>query len=171
MHRAQQPGGAGEQAVHEPDRGRGAGQRLQQRHHPVGGQEVHDHQVHRERGQARAVTDRTRPRPLGAGRGGGPPAPTRHLVLVVLRDPHGHLRDLMLLVGVDHTEIERVGQIGAAAAASGREPVAPLVRVVDERQMRARRAGLLAPRPSALTMSLLLRHRRLTRVAIARGRT
>ena len=72
---ANSAGGAGEQAVHEPDRGRGPGQRLQQRHHPVRGHEVHDHQVDRERGQVRAVPDRAGPGALGSGRGVDPPAP------------------------------------------------------------------------------------------------
>lgn len=41
----EQPGRAVDHAVDEPDRGGGAGQRFQQRDHPVRGDEVHDHQV------------------------------------------------------------------------------------------------------------------------------
>ena len=58
---AQQPGGASEQAVYEPDRGRGPGQRFQQRDHPVRGHELHHHEVHRERGQVRPVANRAGP--------------------------------------------------------------------------------------------------------------
>ena len=136
VHAGQQRGGAGEQAVHEPHRRGGPGQRLQQRDHPVRGHELHDHQVHRERGQVRAVADRAGPGPLGSGGGVGPPASAaRHLVLVVLGDPHRDLRDLVGLVGVDHAQIPRLGQVGPAVAAPLREPVAAFVRVVGPRQM------------------------------------
>jgi len=89
VHHAEQPDGAGEHAVHEPDRGGGAGQRLQQRHHPVRRQELHHQQVHRERLQGRPVAHRARPGALGPGRGVGPPAAALDPVLVVLGDPHG----------------------------------------------------------------------------------
>ena len=172
MHAGQQRGGAGEQAVHETYRGRGPGQRLQQRDHPVRGHELHDHQVHRERGQVRPVADRAGPGPLGSGGGVGPPASAaRHLVLVVLGDPYRDLRDLVGLVGVDHAQIPRLGQVGPAVAAPLGEPVAAFVRVVGPRQMCTRRAGLLAPRPRRVaSATLLLRRRRLTRVVVVRGR-
>ena len=55
------------------------------------------------------------------------PQPHTHPVLVVLGDRHGDLRDLVLLVAVDHAQIPRAGQVVAAVAAALREPVAPLV--------------------------------------------
>ena len=79
--------------MYEPDRGRGPGQRFQQRDHPVRGHEVHHHEVDRERGHMGAVPDRAGPGTLRAGGGVTAPAPAAgHLVLVVLGDPHRHLR-------------------------------------------------------------------------------
>ena len=101
VHLGEQPRGAGEHAVHEPHRGGRPGQRLQQRHHAVRGNEVHHHQIHREGRQVRAVSDRTRPGPLRPVGGVHRPAPAHHLVLVVLGDPHADLRDLVGLVAVD----------------------------------------------------------------------
>ena len=78
-----------------------------------------------------AVPDRAGPGTLRAGGGVTAPAPAAgHLVLVVLGDPHRHLRDLVLLIAVDHTQICGVGQVSAAVAVAGRESVAPLVRVI-----------------------------------------
>ena len=131
------------------------------------GHEVHDHEVDGERGQVRAVPDRARPSPVGAGGGVHPAAPASHLVLLVLGNPHGHLRYLVLLVAVDHPQVDRIGQIDAAAAVPGREPVALLVGVVGERKVRTGRAGLLAPRASTLTSGRARWRRRLARVVIA----
>lgn len=87
-------------AVHKPHRRGGAGQRLQQLHDPVRKDEMHHHQIHRERLQVRAV-----PRRAGPGRGMGPAAPTADPMLIVLGDAHLNLRDLMLLVPINHPQI------------------------------------------------------------------
>jgi hypothetical protein len=68
-------------------------------------------------------------------------------VQVVLGDPNHHRRDLVLLIAVDHTQIQRAGQAYAAPTAAGRKQLTPPVRSVGEGQPGARRAGLLAPRP------------------------
>ena len=88
-----------------PTEGAAPGQRLQQRDDAVCGDEVHDHQVHRERGQVGAVPDRPGPRPVGPLSGVDLPAAAFHLVLVVLGDLHGDLRDLVLLVAVHDPQI------------------------------------------------------------------
>lgn len=68
-------------------------------------------------------------------------------MLVVLGDGDLYLRDLVLLVAVDDTEVPGSGQVVAAVAAALREPVALIVGVIGPRQMRPRRPGLLAPCP------------------------
>ena len=81
------------------------------------------------------------------------------------------LRDLVLLIAVDHAEIARVGQVVAAVAATFGEPIPLRVRGVGPRQMRPRRPGLLAPRPLGPTpTTLLVRRRGLARIIIFRGR-
>ena len=61
-----------------------------------------------------------------------------------LGDGDRHLRDVVLLVAVDHPQIGCGGQILAAYAGSVREPVAAFVRGLGPRQVEPRRAGLLA---------------------------
>ena len=159
--------------MHEPDRGRGPGQRLQQLHDPVRGNEVHDHQVDREGLQVRAVPDRPRPGALGPGRGVDLPAPALDLVLLVLGDCHGDPRDLVLLVAVGHAQVPGPGQVSATLAAALREHIPLLVRGVGPGQMRPRRPALLAPRPlrpAPPRCGRLLRNRGFTRAVIPRGR-
>ena len=172
MDPVEQPGRTIDHAVHEPNRRGGAGQRLQQRDDPMRGDELHHHQIHRERRQVGAVPDRPGPGPVGAAGGVQPPAAALDLVLVVLGDGDGDLRDLVLLVAVHDTEVPGAGQIITAVAAALGEPVAALIGVIGPRQMRPRRPGLLAPRPLRPTPAALtlLRRRGLARVIIARGR-
>jgi hypothetical protein len=171
MNLRQQPGGAGQHAVHEPDRRGRAGQRLHQRRHPVRGQEVHHHQIHDEGLQIRAIPDRAGPSALRARRGMHRAAAALNSVLVVLDDRHGHLRDLVLLVAVDHTEIAGTGQVITALAAALREPVAVIIRGAGPGQTRPGCPTLLAPIPPRhATLALLLRRRGLPRVVITRRR-
>ena len=156
--------------MHEPDRGGGAGQRVQQLHHPVRGNELHHHQIHREGLQVRPVPDRTGPGALGAGRGVHNAAAAQHLMLVVLGDPHRDLRDLVLLVAVHDPQIRRPGQLRAAPAPPLREPVQLFGRVVGPGQMRPRRPGLLAPLAPRPGPAFRLHRRCLARIVVARGR-
>jgi len=171
VHLGEHPGGASEHAVHETNRGCRPGQRFQQRHHPVRGQEVHHHQIHREGLQVRAVPNRAGPGALGPGRGVHRPAAALHLVLVVLNDPHADLWDLVLLVAVDHPQIPGAGQIVPAPVGARGEPVQQIIGSLGPPQMRTWRPGLLAlgprrPAPAAL----LLRRRGLARVVVFRRR-
>jgi hypothetical protein len=75
------------------------------------------------------------------------PATALDPVLVVLGDGDGDLRDLVLLIAVDHAEIPCAGQVVAAVTAAFGEPILLRIRGVGPRQMRPRRPGLLAPRP------------------------
>jgi len=112
---------------------------------PVRGHEVHHHQIHRERLQVRAIPDRPGPGTVGSGSGVYRAAPAHHLVLVVLGDPRADLGNLVLLIAVHDPQTPGGGQVGAAVAAAGREPVLALVRVIGPGQMRSRCPRLLAP--------------------------
>ena len=57
VHLGQQPGGAGEHAVHKPRAGCGAGQRLQEVDESVRGNEMRHHEIDRESLQVRAVAN------------------------------------------------------------------------------------------------------------------
>jgi hypothetical protein len=167
MHVGEQPGRPADHAVHEPHRGGRPGQRLQQRHDPVRGQEMHHYQVDSERGQAGAVPDRPGPRPVRSGGGVAAPAAALDPMLVVLGDGDRDLRDLVLLIAIDHAEITGATQVVAAVAAALREPVALLVGIIGPRQMRSRRSGLLAPRtPRSAPPPLLVRSWRLARIVV-----
>jgi hypothetical protein len=98
------------------------------------------------------------------------PAAALHLVLVVLGDLDRDLRDLVLLVAVHDPQIPGAAQIITALAAAFGEPVAPIIGVVGPRQMRPRRAGLLAPAPLRPTPAalFLLRRRGLARIIVFR---
>ena len=158
--------------MHEAHRGGRAGQRLQQRHHAVRGNEVHHHQIHRESLQVRAVPDRSYTGAFGSVGGVHPAAPAAHLVLVVLGHPHGHLRDLMGLVAVDHPQIPGRGQVVPAVTAAVGEPVLVLIGVLGPPQVRPRRPALLALGPRRPDPAAFLLHRRgLARITVARGRT
>jgi hypothetical protein len=63
------------------------------------------------------------------------PAAAFHLVLVVLRDLHTDLRDLVLLVAVHDPQIPGTTQIVTALAAALGEPVAAVIGVLGPRQM------------------------------------
>ena len=173
VHAGEQPRGAGQQAVHVPDRRRRTGQGFEQCDDPVRGHKVDHHQVGGERGQTWPVPGRAGPGgPGGPVRGAHTSAPAAHLVQVVLGDRDHHRRDLVFLVAVDHTQIGRPGQARAAPATTGREQLPPLVRRVGELQPGTGRAGLLTPRPHRPTprSHRLLRRRRLTRIVITRRR-
>lgn len=151
----EQPGGAGQHAVHEPRRGCGAGQRFQQRDHPVHRQELHHQQIDRERGQVRAVAGLTRPGALGPGRGVHPCAAASNLVLVELDDLDLHSRNLVGLVAVDDPTILGRTQVGAAAAATPGEPVHPLIGALGPGQMRPRVRRIYAETVRTLVTEVL----------------
>ena len=68
------------------------------------------------------------------------------------------LRDLMLLVAVDHPKVGGVGQIMPALAVTLREPILLIVGPVDPGEVRPpRRSWLLALRPLRPTTALLRR--------------
>jgi hypothetical protein len=88
-------------------------------------------------------------------------------MLVVLGNGDRDLRDLVLLIAIDHAEITGATQVVAAVAAALREPVALLVGIIGLRQMRSRRSGLLAPRtPRSAPPPLLVRSWRLARIVV-----
>ncbi|WP_239330817.1 hypothetical protein [Frankia sp. CiP3] len=100
------------------------------------------------------------------------PAAAGDRVLVVLGDRDRDQRDLGLLVAVDDSQVDRLGQRGPADAHALGEPVDRLVRGVGERQMRARRALLPARGPLLATPAAavaLLRYRP-ARLAVLRPR-
>ncbi len=66
------------------------------------------------------------------------------LMLVILRDAHAQLWDLVLLIAIHHTKIGGLSQIIAALAAPRRVPVHLVIRLLDPGQVRARSTGLLA---------------------------
>ncbi|HEX3784046.1 MAG TPA: hypothetical protein VHX38_30695 [Pseudonocardiaceae bacterium] len=94
-------------------------------------------------------------------------------MLVVLGDFHRHLRDLVLLVAIDDTQVGRSPQIGAAAAATLREPIFALIRRLPPGQIHPRSTWLfttLTFRCTAATFRGRCR-RRLTQVVIFGWRT
>jgi hypothetical protein len=94
---------------------------------------------------------------LRAGRGVEPAAATTHLMLVVLRDTHADLRDLMLLIAIHDPQIPRPGQIMAACAPPLRKPVYLAIRSLHPGKVRTRRVGLLAPPAVRATASTWFR--------------
>jgi hypothetical protein len=74
-------------------------------------------------------------------------------MLVVLRDTHADLRDLMLLIAIHAPQIPRPGQIMAALAPPVRKPVYLAIRPRHPAKVRTRRAGLLAPLALGATAS------------------
>jgi hypothetical protein len=110
------------------------------------------------------------PYPTGPDRapsGVAAPAAALDLVLVVLGDGDGDLRDLVLLVAVHDPQVPGAVEVPAAVAAAFGEPVAALGGVIGPGQMRPRRPALLAPRPLGPTpTTLLVRWRGLARIII-----
>ena len=158
--------------MHEAHAGDGAGQRLQQLDAPLGRDEVHHHQVDAECLQVRAIPDEPTASAVGPGRGVQPAAAAPHLVLVILRDAHADLRDLVLLVAIHDPQIERFGQLLAALAPPLRKPLYLIIRPLRPGQVHPRRAGLLAPPALGATSTScrLLRRRRPTRIVVLRRR-
>jgi len=76
----------------------------------------------------------------------------------------------VLLVAVHHTKVPAQGHVAAAVTAALREPVQAQLRALDPAQVRARRAGLLAPPPFRAAPAALVLRRRPARVVVARGR-
>jgi hypothetical protein len=92
----------------------------------------------------RAVPDGPVPGALRAGGGVDLAAPAARRVLAVLGDLRACLRDVVLLVAVDHAQAVRAGQVAPALAPAPREPVLLVVRVLDPGQVRPPRAWPLA---------------------------
>ncbi len=102
------------------------------------GDDLHRHQVHRERGQVGAGPDRPGPGPVGPVGGVDLPAAALDPVLVLLGDRDPDLRDLVLLGAVDHSQITGPGQVVPAVTAALGEPVTVITRVAGPPQMRSR---------------------------------
>ena len=100
-----------------------------------------------------------------------PAAAAAHRVLVVLGDPRGDPRDLVLLVAVGHPQVGAGGQVRAALAGTLGEPVGVLVGGLGPGQVGARRPRLLAPSAARTAAAALRRgRRRPARVVVPRRR-
>ena len=127
-------GGAGDHGVHEPGRGPGAGQRLDQLGAAVHRDGMRGDQVHAPRLQGQAVGDRPgAPRPPARRPQVHPAAPAGHLVQVMLGHRRGLQRDVHDLVAGGHAQVSRGGQVRAARAGSIREVRHPLIRAARTR--------------------------------------
>ena len=128
--------------------------------HAVHRHEVDDQQVDRVGAQAGPVLDAAAARARRPGGGVHLPAGASHRVLVVLGNGHGDQRNLVLLVAVDHTQVDSAPQVGPADAGAFRK--APLVVIelvlLTPAQCGPGCPGLLAlARPGRLRPPLLTR--------------
>ncbi|MGH3820643.1 MAG: hypothetical protein ACRDRE_23440 [Pseudonocardiaceae bacterium] len=87
-------------------------------------------------------------------------------MLVVLDDLHTDLRDLMLLVAIDHPQVPRAGQVRPTPTATLREPILKVIGSVDPGQVRSRRPGLLALGLLRTNTTALVRRRGPARIII-----
>ena len=118
--------------------------------HRSTGDVVHHHQEHAPGLEVQPVSHRARSAcRLGRGaRDVDPAARAPHLMPVMLDGLRPGLGQVGDLVGVPHPQVPGPGQVSAARAGARREMRDRLVRVIVPRQVRSRRAGLLA-RPAA----------------------
>ena len=170
--------GAVQQLVRPPVAGAGAGHRLEDVRAPFDGDVVHHHEEHAPRLEVQPVGHRAR-RPGSFRRGirdMDPAAAASHLVPVVLGGHGPGLGQVGDLVGEPHPQVSRGSQVTAARAPALREHVLRLIRPVVPRQVRTRRARLLARLAAATRAGVALwrllprevisarRHRRVPRV-------
>jgi len=158
--------------VHKPGRHGGSGQRLDQLGAALHRDGVYHHEEHAKALQVHAVRDRRVGHSLRPGRHMLSAAAATHPVPVMLKHPHRHLRDVMLLMREGHPQIRRRSQIRTTPTGPPRVVRQRLVRVLGPRQMCPRRATLLTlltfhPR---LTTFRLLHRRRAPRQIVRRGR-
>ena len=163
--------GAGQQRVHPPVAGAGAGHRFEDARAALHRNVVHDEQEHAPGLEVQAVGDRAR-RARGPRRGvSDMPAAAGafHLVPVILGGLRPRLGQVGDLVRVPHAQVSPAGQVSPAIASARREHIDRLVRLIAPRQVSARRPALLT-RPAAAAPPRLALRRLLSRQVISARR-